>query len=208
MILNDLLKEQNMTRAELSLRSSVPESTLRDILNGKARLERCEALTLYCIAAVLDTTVDELLEAYWDESENPATTCQSVHDGDSLMSFYLLVASMLHKLYVDGDVGFVNSIRQSQWIERMYSRGLYRNALFLLGLTDHICKKHGMRMDQRYDAYRCVRLDRPVYALRTLEENDDSGAFEKARLHAEAYAIPELGRFNIHMTSDDIRPQM
>lgn len=44
-----------------------------------------------------------------------------------------------------------------------------------------------------------------MYALRTLEENDDACAFEEARCYAENNAIPELTRFNIYMTEDDIR---
>ena len=46
MYLNTLMEKKNISRAELSRRSCVPESTLRDILNGKARLDHCEALTL------------------------------------------------------------------------------------------------------------------------------------------------------------------
>ena len=50
MYLNELMNACHMSRAELSARSNIPESTLRDILNGKAQLDRCEAATLYNIA--------------------------------------------------------------------------------------------------------------------------------------------------------------
>ena len=36
MYLKKLMKEQHMTRSDLSQASGIPESTLRDILNGKA----------------------------------------------------------------------------------------------------------------------------------------------------------------------------
>ena len=50
MFLNNLMNSRNLTRAELSASSNIPESTLRDILNGKAQLDRCEAVTLYNLA--------------------------------------------------------------------------------------------------------------------------------------------------------------
>ena len=61
MLLLELMNEKHMTRAELSRRSGVPESTLRDILNGKAQIDHCEAGTLLAIADVLETTVDEIV---------------------------------------------------------------------------------------------------------------------------------------------------
>ena len=78
-------------------------------------------------------------------------------------------------------------------------------ALFLLGLTDYLCRRNGVKPDSKFDACRNARLDRAVYALRTLEENDDACAFEEARCYTENNAIPELTRFNIYMTEDDIR---
>ena len=67
MFLNNLMNSRNLTRAELSASSNIPESTLRDILNGKAQLDRCEAVTLYNLAYALDVSVEDLLEDYWEE---------------------------------------------------------------------------------------------------------------------------------------------
>ena len=40
MYIKELMRKNNMTRAELSRRSGVPDSTLRDILNESAKLDR------------------------------------------------------------------------------------------------------------------------------------------------------------------------
>ena len=205
MYLNELMNACHMSRAELSARSNIPESTLRDILNGKAQLDRCEAATLYNIAYALDVSVEEILEGYWDALERDAPSRTSVHDENSLMNFYVLADSMLGRLRATGDLVFIDGIDQNEWIERLYQSGQYRCALFLLGMVDYLCRKNGVRQVARYDEYRKARLDGPVYALRTLNVNDDDGAFQHARTEAENNAIPELGRYGIYMTEEDIR---
>ena len=205
MYLNELMNSRNLTRAELSARSNIPESTLRDILNGKAQLDRCEAATLYNIAYALDVSVEDILEGYWDALERTAPARIAVHDDSSLMNFYVLADSMLGRLRATGDLAFIDGIDQNGWIERLYQGREYRCALFLLGMMDYLCRKNGARKVARYDEYRKARLDRPVYALRTLNVNDDDGAFQRARTEAENSAIAELGRFGIYMTEEDIR---
>ena len=205
MYLNELMNACHMSRAELSARSNIPESTLRAILNGKAQLDRCEAATLYNIAYALDVSVEDILEGYWDALERDAPARTSVHDENSLMNFYVLVDSMLCRLRATGDLAFIDGIDQNGWIERLYQSGQYRCALFLLGMMDYLCRKNGVRQVAQYDEYRKARLDGPVYALRTLNVNDDDGAFQRARTEAENNAIPELGRYGIYMTEEDIR---
>lgn len=205
MYLNELMNDCHMSRAELSARSNIPESTLRDILNGKAQLDRCEAATLYNIAYALDVSVEDILEGYWDALERDAPSRTSVHDENSLMNFYVLADSMLGRLRATGDLAFIDGIDQNGWIERLYQGREYRCALFLLGMMDYLCRKNGVRQVAQYDEYRKARLDGPVYALRTLNVNDDDGAFQRARTEAENNAIPELGRYGIYMTEEDIR---
>ena len=205
MYLNELMNACHMSRAELSARSNIPESTLRAILNGKAQLDRCEAATLYNIAYALDVSVEDILEGYWDALERDAPSRTSVHDENSLMNFYVLADSMLGRLRATGDLAFIDGIDQNGWIERLYQGREYRCALFLLGMMDYLCRKNGVRQVARYDEYRKARLDGPVYALRTLNVNDDDGAFQRARTEAENNAIPELGRYGIYMTEEDIR---
>lgn len=205
MYLNELMNACHMSRAELSARSNIPESTLRDILNGKAQLDRCEAATLYNIAYALDVSVEDILEGYWDALERTAPARIAVHDDSSLMNFYVLADSMLGRLRATGDLAFIDGIDQNGWIERLYQGREYRCALFLLGMLDYLCRKNGVRQVARYDEYRKARLDGPVYALRTLNVNDDDGAFQRARSEAENSAIPELGRYGIYMTEEDIR---
>lgn len=206
MYLIELMNARHMSRADLSNLSGVPESTLRDILSGKAQLDRCEAATLYNIAEALDVSIEDILLSYWDElEETNAPDTFTVHEEGTLMPFYLLVDATLSKLHKEGYLAFIKSIRTGEWIEQLWDDRLYRAALFLLGLTDYLARRNGVKQDSKFDTCRNARLDRAVYSLRTLEENDNACAFEEARCYAENNAVPELARFNIYMTEDDIR---
>ena len=68
MYLMNLMNEQYMTRADLSMMSGVPDSTLRDILSGKAQIDHCEAATIYGIADALGTTVEDILNTALDQA--------------------------------------------------------------------------------------------------------------------------------------------
>ena len=205
MYLNELMNACHMSRAELSARSNIPESTLRAILNGKAQLDRCEAATLYNIAYALDVSVEDLLEGYWDALERDAPARIAVHDDSSLMNFYVLADSMLGRLRATGDLAFIDGIDQNEWVERLYDDGQYRCALFLIGVMDYLCRKNGIWQIARYNEYRELRLDSPVYSLSTLNVNSGDGDFQRARNDAENNAIPELGRYGIYLTEEDIR---
>lgn len=67
MIIDELLREIQMSRYKLSKTSGVAQATISDICSGKTSMEKCSAGTLYKIAKVLNVTVDALLEA--DEQE-------------------------------------------------------------------------------------------------------------------------------------------
>ena len=41
MILDTLLKKQNMTKYRLAVEAGIPHATLSDICSGKTRLEKC-----------------------------------------------------------------------------------------------------------------------------------------------------------------------
>lgn len=210
MLLLELMNEKHMTRAELSRRSGVPESTLRDILNGKAQIDHCEAGTLLTIADVLETTVDEIVVTYWEEAllhHDREVPLEELHDDSSMLTFYMIVDATKLALTAYSDLEFVCEICEEHWIERFHAEGAYRIAFFLLGFIDWVHRKHHLILDPHFASYRCETLDHPVYALATLE-HDDTDDFCCAKIVAEENDIPELACFNIFMTEEDIRPDL
>lgn len=62
MILDTLLKKQNMTKYRLAVEAGIPHVTLSDICSGKTRLEKCSAETIYKIARALGVSMEILTE--------------------------------------------------------------------------------------------------------------------------------------------------
>ena len=60
MIIDDLLRERNMTKYRLAVEAGVPHTTLNDICSGKTRLEKCSAETVYKLSKVLGVSMELL----------------------------------------------------------------------------------------------------------------------------------------------------
>lgn len=209
MYLNELMTEQHMTRADLRRISGVPDSTLRDILGGRTQLDHCEAGTLYLIADALDTTVEDILDHYLEEDsvdEAPETPPKrrTVHDSHTLLAFYTLTEAVYPVLATGFEIEFAQAVRKNRWIETLYAAGQYRQALYLLALIDYLDRLHGVPHDPKYDVYRCVTLDAPVYGLSTLQAYDDPNGLAQAQARAERHAILEFAAFNLFMTKEDV----
>lgn len=69
MIIDDLLRQRNMTRYRLAVDAGVPHATLSDICNGKAQLEKCSAETVYKLAKALDVSMELLTGSGIRQSE-------------------------------------------------------------------------------------------------------------------------------------------
>ncbi len=61
-MIKDLLKERDITVYRLAKDSGIPYATVNDICNGKTRLEKCSAETIYKLAKALKVTMETLLE--------------------------------------------------------------------------------------------------------------------------------------------------
>ena len=61
MLINDYLRDNNMTKYQLSKTAGLPYGTLNDIIKGKTDIAKCTGETLMKIANALGCTVDDLL---------------------------------------------------------------------------------------------------------------------------------------------------
>lgn len=180
MYLDHQLQQKNMTIYRLSKESGIPYATLNDICNGKTRLEKCSAETVYRIAHALDTRMEDLLAPFM-ENRN---------------SFELFKSSVCHRLKELGDIDFILDTLQRDEIRAYYQRKWYPESLYLLAMLDYISRLNDVPLCKEYDDLRNTKLDHPVYPASVLAMdavNNDTQAKEDSM----RAAIPEFLKYNI-----------
>ncbi|MBQ6550862.1 MAG: helix-turn-helix domain-containing protein [Lachnospiraceae bacterium] len=180
MIIKDELLKRRLSMYRLALMSEVPYATINDICNGKARLEKCTAETIYRIAQALDVPMEELLAPFM--KKRPA--------------FEIFKSTICHRLKELGDVEFIIKTLEGQEIRTYYAESWYPESLYLLAMLDYVSRENDIPLCSEYDDIRQCRLEKPLYpsgilALAAVDKN------EQILREAEAEAIPEFRRFNI-----------
>jgi transcriptional regulator with XRE-family HTH domain len=184
MIINDLLEKENISRYRLSKESGIAMTTIADICSGKADLNKCEAGTLHRIAKTLGVTVDAILE------NNRA------EETDYRCSFETFKSNTCHQVKDLGDVDFIIETLESDGIRKLYERRRYREALYLLAMTDYLSRMNGLPICANYNDIRSQKLEKPCFSAGVLVSYAATGD-ESIKEKAIADAIPEFIRFNI-----------
>ena len=180
MTIQDALQEKNMSIYRLAKTSKIPYATVNDICNGKAKLEKCSAETVYRLAHALNVSMEELLA--------PCFIKRS--------SFENFKSTVCHRVKELGDINFIIDTLESQDIRTYYNRKWYPESLYLLAMLDYLSRENDVPICDDYDDLRRCRLEKPVYpaSIRALSAaaQDDAAIKEAAKS-----AIPEFMRFNI-----------
>ena len=180
MTIRDVLKDKKMSVYRLAKLSEVPYATVNDICNGKTKLEKCSAETVYRIANAMDISMEELLAPYMIKRP----------------SFENFKSTVCHRVKEMGDIAFIIDTLEHHDIRFYYDRKWYPESLYLLAMLDYLSRVNNVPLCDEYDDLRCYKLEKPVYpasirAMAAASPNDEIfGQAEKA-------AIPEFKRFNI-----------
>ena len=179
-MINELMQKKNYTKYKLAKESSIPYTTISDICNGKAQLEKCSAETIYKLAQALDTTMDELIAPCFIKRCN----------------FELFKSNVCHQLKTLGDLDFLTETLKQDDIRAYYNQQWYRESFYLLAMLDYISRLNDIPLCEEYEDIRVQRLKEPIYPssiiARSLAANND-----QAKKEALEKAIPEFLRFNI-----------
>lgn len=180
MMMHDILKSKNMSIYRLAKTSGIPYATVNDICNGKARMEKCSAETVYRLARALDISMEDLISPYLLKRS----------------SFDNFKSSICHRLKEMGDIAFIIDTLESQEIRTYYDRKWYPESLYLLAMLDYISRENEIPLCDDYDDLRRCKLEKPVFPAgiraMALVSGDDTVLYE-----AQTDAIPEFKRFNI-----------
>ena len=143
MLISERLEKIKMTKYRLSKESGVPQATINDICSGKADLEKCAAGTLYRVAKVLGVSIESILESAREDARSP---------------FEIFKSNTCHHVKDMGDLDFILSILESDEIRRLFNKGWYPEALYLLAMLDYLSGENNMPLCTKYNDIRMQLL--------------------------------------------------
>jgi len=173
----------NMTKYRLSKKSGVSQTTINDICNGKAKIDKCAAGTLYRIAKALGITIEAILES-----------CEN--EDDYRCAFETFKSNTCHHVKDMGDIDFMLDLLESDEIRTLYNKSWYPEALYLLAMLDYLSRENDIPLCTKYNDIRCQKLEKPLYPTGVILTSEVIHSDEPIR-KAERDAIPEFKRFNI-----------
>lgn len=187
MVINDLLREQKISRYKLSKMSGVPQTTISDICNSKVDIENCNVSTMYKIAKALNVSIEFILEK--NEQDK-------LDELDYRSSFETFKSNICHEVKEKGDIQFLIDTLESNRIRELFDKKWYPEALYLLGMTDYLSNINDVPICTNYNDIRKCKLSEIVYPTGILIKASVSND-ESVKREAVKNAIPEFMRFNI-----------
>jgi transcriptional regulator with XRE-family HTH domain len=185
-MLTELLEQKNITKYRLAKQSGIPHTTVLDICSGRTKIEKCSGKTLYKLAQTLNVSMETLVT---DAME----CCQS---GSDRANFEIFKSNICHLVHHYGDAEFVIDTLQSGKIRALYNKKWYPEALYLLAMTDYLCRENNVPVCSDYDDLRRAKLAETLYpeGVHTLCYLLGS---DKPKADSLNEAIPEFLRHNI-----------
>ena len=180
MNVNSLLCEKKITKYRLAKSSGVSQTTINDICSGKVNVKNCTGETLYRLAKTLKVSVETLLTEAMEY--RPA--------------FEIFKSNVCHSVNDKGDINFLADVIKSDIIFRYLDMHWYREALYMLAMTDYLCRENNLPLCEVYNDLRYIKLSDTIYPAGILilcaalksEEPKEKSLRE---------AIPEFLRHNI-----------
>lgn len=185
-MINDILKQRKITKYRLSKDSGVPYTTINDICNGKAQLEKCSAETIYKIARILEVPMETLIEPYLAKRSD----------------FELYKSNVCHHVKALGDVEFIIETLERNEIRTYYQRKWYPECFYLLAMLDYLSRINNIPRCTDYEDLRSCKLSEPIYPSSVIASYAVS-LNPEIKEQAFQESIPEFKNFNIVET--DIR---
>jgi len=180
MSITELLEQKSLTKYRLSKISGVPQTTVTDICAGKARIEKCSADTLYKLAKALDVPMETLIEDAMEYRSD----------------FETFKSNICHMVKDMGDMDFIIETLELDRIRKLYQKRWYPESLYLLAMTDYLCRENNLPLCEEYSDIRGARLNEPVFPSSVIAMSIASKS-DKPKRDSMIDAIPEFMRFNI-----------
>ncbi len=186
MIINELIKNKQITQYRLAKDSGIAYTTINDICSGKAQLEKCSAETIYRISKALGVSMESLIEPCLDKRSD----------------FELFKSNVCHRLKELGDIEFVIELLEEDHIRRYYQKKWYPESLYLLAMLDFISRENNIPLCTQYNDMRKLKLKNILFPSGVSVSARVTGN-DELKNRSVSEAIPEFMRFNI--VESDVR---
>lgn len=180
MTINELIKEKNITKYRLAKNSGIPYTTINDICNGKARIEKCSAETIYRIAKELGVSMESIIEPCLE----------------ARIDFELFKSNICHSLKEKGDIPFVVEVLEEDTIGKYYRKKWYPECLYLLAMLDYVSRINDIPLCAQYNDLRRMKLKKVIYPSSVLVASRIARN-DNLKRKAMEESIPEFMKFNI-----------
>ena len=180
MTINELLPEKKTTKYRLAKSSGVSQTTINDICSGKVNIRNCTGETLYRLAQALSVSMESLLLD--SMQRRPA--------------FEIFKSNVCHQVKDMGDIDFLIDVIKSDRIYGYMDKKWYREALYLLAMTDYLCRENDLPTHEGFEELRRLRLSEIVYPAGVLILSAALKS-DKPKEKSIQEAIPEFMRHNI-----------
>jgi plasmid maintenance system antidote protein VapI len=180
MDINELLKQQNITKYKLAKESGVPYTTISEIATGKSKIKNCTGDTLYRLAKAFGITMEDLLADSMEHRQ----------------SFDVYKSNVCHMVKDMGDMDFIIEVLESDKIRKLYKRQWYRESLYLLAMLDYLSRENDLPVCEEYGDIRATRLSEPIYPSSVIAMSELAQS-DQPKKDSFDQAIPEFKRFNI-----------
>jgi transcriptional regulator with XRE-family HTH domain len=177
-----IVRKKRMTGYQLSKKSGIPQTTITDLISGKSDLSKCNGLTLYRLSRALEIPMESLME--------------QILFGEETFDFETFRSDECHLLKSRGDILYLNELYDSRRISILYQARSYKEAYYLLGMADYLCRLHGLPLRAEFDEMRKKQLEKTVYpsdVILSSKLSEDTSLLKRA----EKDSIPEFMRYNI-----------
>lgn len=175
-----------MSVYQCSKESRVPYTTLADLVNGKTKLGRCSAETVYKLSKVFHISMEELLENHAEDiSVIPYRS-----------NFETFKSNVCHLVKDKGDIDFIVDTLKENRIRVYWDREWYPESFYLLAMVDYLCRENDLPLCQDYDDIRNHTMEEPIYPRDVMMAVKLNPELDEREASVEN-AIPEFLRFNI-----------
>jgi len=179
-MLNEYLKEKNMSVYKCSILSGIPYTTVLEIVKGKTTLSKCSVETVYKIARALNVPVEQLIEEAMEYR----------------IAFEEFKSNICHMVKDLGDLDFIEMQLKEDNIRRYWNKKWYPESFYTLAMVDYLSKEHDIPLESRYDDIRSNRMKTPIFP-RDVVLIDNMGFYPDIKKKCLKEAIPEFLKYNI-----------